>query len=127
MRIALGIFIIFHALVHAMYVGQALRWFELRPGMPWPDGSAVLGSLSDGAVRAFAAISIGACSIAMIAGAAGYLAGAEWGTWTVVGSATLVSVAHALLWSGKWSQFGDHGGYGVAINVALVAVLLATR
>ncbi len=127
MRIALGIFIILHALVHAIYVGQALRWFELRPGMTWPDGSWALGSLSDGAVRALAAISIGLCSVAMIVGAAGYLAGAGWGTWTVVGSATLVSAFHALLWSGKWSEFGDQGGYGVVINVAIAAVLLATR
>ncbi len=127
MRTAFGIFIIFHALVHAIYVGHALRWFELRPGMPWPDGSWALGSLSDGAVRIFAAISIGLCSIAMIVGAAGYLAGAGWGMWAVVGSAILVSVVHALLWSGKWGEFGDHGGYGVVINIALAAVLLATR
>jgi len=123
-RIAFGIFIIFHALVHAMYVGQALRWFELRPGLTWPDGSWVLSSLSDTGVRLFAALSIGLCSLTMIVGAAGYLANASWGGWVVIASAALVSVIHALLWSGKWAQFGDQGGYGVIINAAIIAVIL---
>jgi len=123
-RIAFGIFVIFHALVHAMYVGQALRWFELRPGLTWPDGSWVLSSLSDTGVQLFAALSIGLCSLTMIVGAAGYLANASWGGWVVIASAALVSVIHALLWSGKWAQFGDHGGYGVIINIAIIAVVL---
>ncbi len=127
MRIAFGIFIIFHALVHAMYAGQALRWFELKPGMTWPDGSWALSSLSDGGVRLFAALSIGLCSLVMIAGAAGYLAGANWGGWVVIAGAALVSVAHILLWSGKWADFADHGGIGVLINATVIAVILATR
>jgi len=124
-RIAFGIFVIFHALVHAMYVGQALRWFELRPGLTWPDGSWVLSSLSDTGVRLFAALSIGLCSLTMIVGATGYLANASWGGWVVIASAALMSVIHALLWSGAWAQFGDHGGYGVIINIAIIAIILA--
>jgi hypothetical protein len=123
-RIAFGIFIIFHALVHAMYVGQALRWFELRPGMTWPSGSWALSSFSDNGVRLFATLSIGLCSIAMIVGAAGYLANASWGGWVVIASAALVSLVHALLWSGAWTEFGDQGGYGVIINAAIIAVIL---
>jgi hypothetical protein len=126
-RVALGIFIIFHAMVYAMYVGQALRWFELKPGMTWPDGSWALSSLSDGRVRLVAALSIGLCSLAMIVGASAYLAGASWGGWVVVGSAALVSAASALLWSGKWADFADHGGIGVLINAAIIAVIVATR
>jgi hypothetical protein len=39
MSIFAGIFFILHALVHLLYAGQALRYFELRPGLTWPDGA----------------------------------------------------------------------------------------
>ena len=42
MTIAAGVFITLHGLVHAMYVGQALRWFELRESMTWPDGAVLM-------------------------------------------------------------------------------------
>ncbi len=39
MQIVVGVFLILHGLVHLLYAGQALRYFELRPGMTWPDAS----------------------------------------------------------------------------------------
>ena len=127
MRIALGIFIIFHSLVYAMYAGQALRWFELKPGMTWPDGSWALSSAPQATVRLVTALSIAVCSAAMIVGASGYLAGAPWGGWVVIASAGVFSALDVLLWSGKWADFADQGGIGVLINVGLVALLLAKR
>ena len=38
-RIIFGIFIILHGLVHLLYFGQSTRYFELQPGMVWPDGA----------------------------------------------------------------------------------------
>jgi hypothetical protein len=32
----MGIFFLLHGLVHLLYAGQSLRFFELRPGMTWP-------------------------------------------------------------------------------------------
>jgi hypothetical protein len=34
------IFLILHGLVHLLYAGQGWRFFEIRPGMVWPDGAA---------------------------------------------------------------------------------------
>jgi len=127
MRTAFGIFLIFHAMVHAMYVGQALRWFELRPNMPWPIGSWALSSLSDGSLRAFSSITIGLASVGIAVGGVGILADWGWSDWVGIGGAALASVAHVLLWSGKWSEFGDHGGYGVVINAAAIAAILVLR
>lgn len=45
MNIFMGIFLILHALVHLLYAGQSRRFFELRPGMTWPDGSWAFSNL----------------------------------------------------------------------------------
>jgi hypothetical protein len=126
-RVFLGIFLIFHGMVHAMYVGQALRWFELRPGMAWPTGAWTLSSLSDGALRAFAAVTIGMASLGIMLGGVGMLLKWDWADWVAIGGAAFASLIHILLWSGKWSEFGDHGGYGVIINAAAIVTILVVR
>ncbi len=39
MRIIAGILFLLHGLVHLLYFGQSLRFFELQPDMIWPDNS----------------------------------------------------------------------------------------
>ena len=41
-RIIFSVFIVLHGLVHLLYFGQSARYFELQPGMVWPDGSWAL-------------------------------------------------------------------------------------
>ncbi len=128
MRFAAGAFIAFHGLVHLMYVGQALRWFELRPAMAWPIGARLLPSgISDGALRSFAAITIGITSATLIAGGVGILLTAGWGGWVTIASAILVSLLHILLWDGDMKTSTDQGLYGVIINVIIVVWILAAR
>jgi hypothetical protein len=45
MNIFAGIFFVLHAFVHLLYAGQAARWFELRPGLAWPEGAWLLARL----------------------------------------------------------------------------------
>lgn len=126
MRYVAGAFIILHGLVHAMYVGQALRWFELRDGMTWPTGARFLPTgLPGGAVRVFAAAAIGITSLALVAGGLGILLGADWGSWLTVAAAIVLSVLHILLWNGDLKTAPDQGLYGVVINAVIVAVILA--
>jgi hypothetical protein len=127
-RIAFGIFIIGHALIHLMFVGQALRWFENRPGSIWPDGAVLFpSSFPVGVVRAFAVISIGLTGIAMVVGGIGVILQADWSTQVVVGSAVLVSIAHALLWNGDWRTSPDQGLFGVIINAIIIPIALAMK
>ncbi|MFO7632192.1 MAG: hypothetical protein R6W76_06625 [Caldilinea sp.] len=59
MTILTGLFLILHALVHLLYAGQALRFFELRPDLTWPDGSWLFSRLlGDPATRWLAAGSL---------------------------------------------------------------------
>ena len=127
MRIAAGTFIVFHGLVHLMYVGQALGWFELRTGMTWPVGARLPPSgISDSGLRAFAAITIGITSVALVVGGVGILLGAEWGGWVTIVSASILSLLHILLWDGDMKTSPDQGLYGVIINVVIVGWILAT-
>ncbi len=126
MRIAAGAFIIFHGLVHAMYVGQALGWFELRVGMAWPVGARLLPTgISDDGLRALAAISIGITSVALVVGGVGILLGAGWGGWVAITAAVLLSLLHFLLWDGDMRTSPDQGLYGVVINIVIVVWILA--
>ena len=52
-----GIFLILHGLVHLLYFGQSQRYFELQPGLAWPNGSWVFSRwLGDDPARWLASI-----------------------------------------------------------------------
>ncbi len=128
MRSAAGAFIILHGLVHAMYLGQALQWFELREGMAWPVGARFLPSgISDGVLRTSTAIAIGIAAAALVAGGVGILLDARWGGSVTVTAAIVVSLLHVLLWDGDIKTSPDQGLYGIIINVVIVAWILAAR
>jgi hypothetical protein len=51
-RILFGVFVLLHGLVHLLYLGQSARYFELQPGLAWPDGSWAIYLLAwDGRVQ----------------------------------------------------------------------------
>ncbi|MFZ0491665.1 MAG: hypothetical protein WAM81_00540 [Acidimicrobiia bacterium] len=96
--------------------------------MAWPIGARLLPSgISDGALRSFAAITIGITSATLIAGGVGILLTAGWGGWVTIASAILVSLLHILLWDGDMKTSTDQGLYGVIINVIIVVWILAAR
>ena len=126
MTIAAGVFIALHGLVHAMYVGQALRWFELREGMTWPDGAALLPVRSNTTLHVVAAVTIGSSSLALVVGGVGIALDAGWGRPVTLVAAIAASVFHILLWNGDIRTAPDQGLYGVIINILIVVWILAT-
>ena len=127
MTIAVGVFVAMHGLVHAMYVGQALRWFELRDGMTWPVGARFLPAIPDNALRISAAIAVGVSSLALVAGGIGIAMGSGWGPTLTFVAAIVLSVLHLLLWDGDAATFPDQGLYGIVINVVIVVWIVATQ
>ena len=72
MRYFAGIFFILHALVHLLYIGQALRFFDLRPGLTWPDGAwAFSRLLGSPATRWLAAGSLALAALGFVAAGIG--------------------------------------------------------
>jgi uncharacterized membrane protein (DUF2068 family) len=126
MTVLLGIFFILHALVHLLYAGQAARWFELRPGLTWPDGVwASSRLLGDETIRSLAAVFLALTALAFFVGALGLFLGQGWGRAAGVGAAVLSTAVYLVFWNGKFQDLPDQGGVGLLISLGiLVAVLM---
>lgn len=124
-KIIAGIFFILHGLVHLLYFGQSARWFELQPGMLWPDGSWAFSKLLGASLpRTLAA---GLCILAAAAfliGSLGLFSGQSWWRAVIVGASVISGILYLLFWNGQPQQLDSQGGIGLLIDgVILVAIL----
>jgi hypothetical protein len=124
-RIIVGIFLILHGLVHLLYFGQSTRFFELQPGMVWPDGSLALAKFSGAAtIRSVVGILLILAAIGFIASGTGVFTKLSWWRPVVVGTAAFSSVIYLLSWDGSWGNLNGKGGIGILINLAILATVL---
>ena len=123
-----GIFIVLHGLVHLLYFGQSARYFELQPGMIWPDGSwAFSRLLGDEAGRNLASILLILVAIGFVAGGIGIFVRQAWWRPVVIGSAAFSALIFILFWDGIAQSLDDKGGVGLMINVAILVAVLILR
>lgn len=121
----IGVFIILHGLVHLWYVTLSLRLVEFQPAMGWTGSSWLLpAGLQASAGRPLASLLFAAAAIMFTASGVGIFAGGEWWRPVLVGSAVLSSLTLLLFWDGSASMVVEKGVLGLAINVAILAVLL---
>lgn len=124
-RVIFGIFIVLHGLVHLLYVGQSARYFELQPGMVWPDGSWLASRfLGTGAIRNLASALLVLAAAGFVAGGAGILVRRAWWRPVVVSVAVLSAAIYVLFWDGAFKRLDNQGAIGILINVAIVAAVL---
>lgn len=124
-RVLFGIFLVLHGLVHVLYAGQSLRYFELQPGMVWPDGSWIFSPLfGDRGLRRLAGVACVLSALAFITGGLGLLLAQDWWRPVVVGAASFSSLVYLLFWDGKLSKLDGQGGVGLMINLAILATVL---
>ncbi len=125
MRLIFGAFIVLHGLVHLLYVGHSARYFELKPGMAWPDGSwACSRLLGDGAARNLASILLVLAAIGFVAGGVGIFASQAWWRPAIVAAAALSSVIYVLFWNGRMQDLDGQGAIGIVINIAILLAVL---
>jgi hypothetical protein len=126
MRFVLGVFIVLHGMVHLLYFGQSARYFELKPGMVWPDGSwAFSRLLGNEAARNLASISLILAAMALIVGGVGILGNQAWWRPVVVSAAAFSSLVYILFWNGGMQNLDGQGVVGILIDtVILIAVLI---
>ncbi len=123
-RILFGIFMALHGLVHLLYFGHSARFFELKPGMVWPDGSWFFSRLvGDGTGRMLASISLVLAAIGFIAAGIALIFKQPWHSSIAVGAAILSSLVYILFWNGKLHDLDGQGGIGVFINAAILVLL----
>lgn len=125
MNIVVGIFMLLHGLVHMLYFGHSRRFFEIQPGLPWPDGSWAFSKLlGDAATRLLASISCVLAAIGFVVGGAGILAKQAWWHPVVMGSTILSTVIFILFWDGKRQMLDGKGLFAILINIAILVALL---
>jgi hypothetical protein len=128
LRIIFGIFIVLHGLVHLLYFGQSARYFELQPGMLWPDGSWIFSSLlGGGTVRNLASAVLILAAIGFVAGGIGSIIRQEWWRLAVTGTAIFSTVIYILFWDGIAQALDNKGFIGILINIAILVVVLILK
>ena len=128
MNIILGLFLIWHGLIHLLYAGHSRRLFELRPGMTWPDGSWLFSKLlSNEITRLTAVFLLAVAALGFIAGGLGLFLGQDGWRLAVTSAAALSSVIYLIFWNGKFHALDQQGGFGILINRALVVSVWGLR
>ena len=127
-RIIFGVFIVLHGLVNLLYFGQSARYFELKPGMVWPDGSwAFSRLLGDEKTRTLASAALITAAIAIAAGGVGMLLSQTWWRVVIVGATVFCSIVYVLFWNGRMQNLDDQGIIGILINIAILVIVLVMR
>lgn len=128
MLIIFGIFLILHSVVHILYAGQSWRWFELRPGLLWPDSSwSFSGLLGESTIRSLVGWLLMVAALGFLAGGVGVLLNQGWWRQAVMVAAALSSAIYLVFWDGKLQYLDAKGGVGVLINLAILVLTLIIK
>ncbi|MBN1822597.1 MAG: hypothetical protein JXR31_10775 [Prolixibacteraceae bacterium] len=125
MKLFTGIFFILHGLIYLLYFAHSQRYFELKPGLLWPDGSWLFSKfIGEKSLRKLA-------GIFCILSAAGFILGgifrlANLSLWepVIIATSVFASLFFILLWDGKIQRLDDKGGISVVINSLIIILLL---
>ena len=128
MRFIFGVFIVLHGLVHLLYAGQSTRYFQLQPGMLWPDGSWVFSRfLGNEVARNLASILLVLAAIGLVVGGIGILASQPWWRPVVVGATAFSSIVYVFFWNGRLQNLDAQGAIGILIDMAILLAVLLFR
>lgn len=120
-----SIFLILHGMVHLLYLGQSRRFFELQPGLAWPDGSwAFVRWVGNDALRWLASLALALAAFGFVAGGLGLLLTQPWWQPVVIGAVVLPTLLYVLFWDGTGQRLPDQGAIGILLNLALAVVIL---
>lgn len=123
-----GIFLILHGLVHLLYFAQSARYFELKPGMTWPDNAWLFSPFfGQKAVRVLAS------NLCILAGLGFIITGitiferhANW-YFLAIGSSLFSTFIYLAFWNGKLERMNSQGAIAVLINIAIAMSILIFR
>ena len=125
MNIAVAVFLILHGLVHLLYLGQSMKWYELGKGMTWPENSWAFSRLfGNKSTRGIASVScVAAALVFIVGGVCIFVKQPVWLSITV-GASAFSTLLVILMWDGKMKELPNKGLFAVLINVVIVILLL---
>ena len=125
MNVVFGIFVALHGVVHFLYFGHAARYFELKPGLTWPEGSWVFSHwLGGGGVRFLVSMLLVLAGFGFIASGVGIFTSQAWWRPVIIAIAVLSSLIFLLSWNGRMQNLDGQGLVGVLINVLLLVLVV---
>jgi hypothetical protein len=125
LRLAVAVFLVLHGLVHLWYVVLSQGWVEVEDAMGWNGQSWLLSDLlAEGTILSLASVLYVLVAVGFLAGGVGYGLSQDWATPVLVGAAVLSTVVLVVMWDGRFDLLVEKGFVGVAINVAVVALLV---
>ena len=125
MNIAVAGFLILHGLVHLLYLGQSMKWYQLGEGMTWPENSwAFSGLFGNKSTRVIASISCVAAAVVFVVGGGLIFAKQPVWLWITIGAAAFSTLLVILMWDGKMKEMPNKGLFAILINAAIIILLL---
>jgi hypothetical protein len=120
MKFIIGIFFIFHGIVHVFYGLHSLRVIELTPGLQWPANSWVFLKLTS--KKTIQWVSACFCFLAapvfIFTGIYHLVTATMLNTIVWIGCA-ISTLVYLLFWDGRVKKLNSQGFYGIVINVAI--------
>ncbi len=128
MNFLTGIFFIMHGLVHLLYMGHSLNYFDLEKDFVWPDNSWLLKNVfSRHSNKIFAA---GLCIVAalnFILSGILALTGHSFLYQSIIIAVILSTVLYIIFWDGSISKLHTQGGIGILINILILLYLYTIK
>ncbi len=125
MVVFLGIFFIFHGLVHLLYMGHGLHFFELENGFIWPDNSFLLKNIfSLQQKRLIAAVWCVLATLAFVLSGICILFDFIRCNTIIVAAVAISSIHFVVFWDGQLKKLNTQGGIALIINLSILVYIL---
>ena len=125
MKIFLGIFFILHGLVHLLYMGHSLNYFELEKGFIWPNNSKLLGNIfSLPTIKMLAGVLCFIAAISFILSGTCVLIGHSYQHLVSIISVIVSTVLFIAFWDGSRIKIHTQGGIAIIINILIFVFIL---
>ena len=123
-----GFFLILHGVVHMLYFGQSQRYFELQPGMTWPDNSWAFSSIFGAdQTRLLASLILVVTAIGFAASGLGIFVSKAWWRPIAITAAILSSLLYVLFWDARLQHLDNQGFVGILISQMLLVAILVVQ
>lgn len=121
MEYFLGIFYILHGLVHLLYMGHSLNYFELGKGFIWPDNSKLLANIfSLQTKKILAGVLCIIAAISFVAAGICVLIGHPWQQIEIIFAVIISTLLFVTFWDGSSLKLHTQGGIAIIINILIL-------